>query len=132
MPNGCWRYLGTCSPNGYIPIASIKGKTKNVAGLFLTHIKGIEQPWGTQVCHKCSTKACVNPDHVRFDTAMANAIDTVKDGNHNSQKLSLADVRRIRVLLQKGFEQKKIAGMFSVSTYTISNIKLGKTWAWAK
>lgn len=45
-------------------------------------------------------------------------------------KLTIEDVRKIRYLLSKGFQQVKIARDYNVHIGTINKIHLGKTWSW--
>ncbi len=41
-----------------------------------------EQPPGTEVCHSCDNRACVNPFHMRWDTRQGNVDDMMARRGH--------------------------------------------------
>jgi hypothetical protein len=88
-----------------------------------------------RVLHKCDTDGrCVNIHHLYLGTQKQNAIDRVQDGNNKDRrKLTVPQVREIRVLLKGGtLTQIAIGKRYGVSRVTISDIKRGRRWAWLK
>ena len=90
-------------------------------------------PEGMQICHKCDTPSCVNPDHLFLGTGADNMADKTRKGRHRypvGSQISWAtlnenDVRAIRSDQRQG---RVLAREYGVSPATISNIKRGKGW----
>lgn len=90
-----------------------------------------------EASHSCGKghEACISPIHLDWKTTMQNQADRLVHGTHNRgernghAKLTEADVREILAL--KGVElQRKLAEKFGVSGQAISQIHIGKKWAW--
>jgi hypothetical protein len=61
-------------------------------------------------------------------TAKQNAIDAL--GHHRSRKLTVEQVKEIKILLREGkMTNREIAPLYSISEITISNIKTGRKWS---
>jgi hypothetical protein len=92
------------------------------------------KPGSLCVLHKCDTDGrCMNIHHLYLGTHKQNMIDMVLHGNEHNQKLTLAGVQEIRVLLAEGnLTQKAIAKQYGLSKQTISQVKLGTRWGWLK
>jgi len=84
--------------------------------------------------HSCDTPRCVNPNHLSEGTHADNMRDKVERQRqpYGEQvwlaKLTDNDVRQIRQLLQSGMKQTEVAKLFPVSSITIGQIHLKKTW----
>lgn len=91
-------------------------------------------PEGLVVRHKCSTRRCVNPEHLELGTHAENMRDKLRDGTslpgeHNpGAKLTEADVRLMREMRGQGHLLRELAGFFGVSESTVSNVCAGKRW----
>lgn len=84
------------------------------------------------VCrHTCGNGhlGCVNPRHIILGTQQQNCQDTVMHGRCRLCKLTVDEVREIKVRLRRGETRASIASDFDVSDAAISNISTGKTWA---
>lgn len=89
-------------------------------------------PEGMQVCHKCDTPACVNPQHLFLGTPSENMLDMTRKGRHprtkrSHHKLTLASARSIRRLAADGVSKVKLAKQFNVSRSTVLQIVRGDT-----
>lgn len=91
-----------------------------------------------EAAHNCGNgnMGCVTPGHLRWDTRLGNAADTLIHGTRNrgeingAAKLTKEDVQEIRRLRSLGVFQRDLAEKFSVSIHAIVNIDRGRTWAW--
>lgn len=75
---GCWLWTGAAYANGY-------GQVSIGAHRFRAHRASFAVKWGEapdhlQVCHKCDTPSCINPDHLFVGTASENMQDMVRKG----------------------------------------------------
>jgi hypothetical protein len=79
-PNsGCLLWLGTVSKtSGYGNYALKKYRTSAHRASYIL-FKG-EIPDGTEVCHTCDVKLCVNPDHLFIGSRMDNQQDMADKG----------------------------------------------------
>lgn len=71
---GCWIWLGAWDSCGYGKIASSGRNSIGTHRLFYAYYKG-PIPDGLQVCHKCDTPSCCNPDHLFIGSVSDNAVD---------------------------------------------------------
>ena len=92
-------------------------------------------PKGLLVCHTCDNPACCNVAHMFLGTTKDNAQDSVKKGRsllgekNPAHRLTTLEVQQIRRLYSDGtYSYRQIAAMFAVSSSTIYDIKVGKTW----
>ena len=95
-------------------------------------------PEGMNICHRCDTPTCVNPDHMFIGTQKDNMQDCAQKGrmDHRGEKNSFAildedDIRAIRALRGKK-TQEEIAKMFGTARGNIANIMTGHSWAHVK
>ncbi|PXV54182.1 HNH endonuclease [Dyella jiangningensis] len=71
---GCWLWLGARDPDGYGKLGIHGRNMIRAHRLFYAFHKG-PIPVGMQVCHKCDTPLCVNPDHLFLGSNTDNAVD---------------------------------------------------------
>ena len=89
-------------------------------------------PEGKEVCHNDGNPANNRLDNLRYDTRGENIIDDLKRGTRSKAKFRAEDVRRIKRLLVEGKTGAAIARQFGVKPRLISDIKMGRTYAWVK
>jgi hypothetical protein len=138
-PNsGCWLWLGGLQH--YDKQASYGGLSfqgKSIAA----HRASFEVfkhpvPAGKEVCHSCDNPFCINPEHLFVGTHLENMQDrdkkkrrtAVKGEKNNLAKLTAEQVLEIRVLLEKGIPQQKIAEQFNIVQTAVSLIKNRHNW----
>ena len=87
-----------------------------------------EIPEGLHVLHRCDNPPCVNPRHLFAGTVADNAQDRDSKGRSGLEKLTGAEVLRIRDRLAGGASQQTVAGEFGVCQKTISNVYTHSTY----
>jgi DNA-binding transcriptional regulator YdaS (Cro superfamily) len=129
--NGCILWTGYRQPNGYgwINIGQFHIAAHRAALI----VSGVEVPDGSDVCHRCDVRPCINPDHLYSGTRRQNMADCTARGRHNKPsgethwcaKLSALDVARARRAVQAGISQSEVARQLGVHHSTISRIARG-------
>ena len=135
-PNsGCWLWLGAIQRNGY-GVIRFGGSNRRAHRACWEVAHGVTLSRQIDVCHRCDTRSCVNPDHLFAGTRVENMQDCIRKGRFSpipvlsgeaspSARLSEADVLAIRA---DSRSQRVIAAAFGVDKGTIAHIKHRKTW----
>lgn len=124
--SGCHEWQAGLARGGYGKF-QFTGKAMQAHRVSYRLFRG-EIPEGLCVMHKCDNRLCVNPEHLVLGTLVDNIADMDLKGRRGTKsKLSEAQVKEIRDLLNSGLSQATVAAMFGVYQTTISRIKLGKT-----
>ena len=72
--NGCWRYTGRLSQNGY---ARFSVNNREVFGHRVTYAIAYKEPV-QMLDHICEVKSCINPKHLREVTSRENSLYSKK------------------------------------------------------
>lgn len=132
--NGCWEWNRIIRGVSGYGIFVINQKTYYAHRIsYLLHFGEILE--NMDICHKCDNKKCVNPNHLFIGTRKDNMIDCVKKGRNficsgeksGCSKLKNNDVEFIRNNC-KILKTKELARKYNVSTKTIRDVILMKTW----
>lgn len=84
--DGCWRWTGATSPDGYG-----KWRDRGTRKILSAHRLMYEMevgpiPPGMVVMHTCDCPPCVNPAHLRVGTQQDNLRDMASKGRHRHHK----------------------------------------------
>lgn len=133
----CWMWNRRLNSSGYGTIREPgRGGRMLLAhrASFQLHIGPI--PEGLCVCHRCDVRACVNPEHLFLGTNLDNVKDRDAKGrcrsgaphgeSNGNAKLNSMDALAIKSDTRT---HKAIAADYGISRSTVTNIKLGLTWA---
>lgn len=122
----CWLWTGWLTAKGYghFTTQTPAGKIASRVSWFL-HNGQI--PKGLNVCHKCDTPACVNPDHLFLGTQAENMLDARLKGR-TWAKLTDEQVREILRKFEAGGTKKGLAREYGVHEKTIKRITDGEWW----
>lgn len=134
--SGCWLWTGKVGPSGYGEIRRKRGDPNSKAHRVSYELHKGPIPEGMCVCHTCDVRLCVNPDHLWLGTNADNVADKMRKGrhrtgpqhgSHNPQaKLTEAQARAIKADPRV---QTKIAADYGISQCAVSDIKVGRRWA---
>ncbi len=97
----------------------------------LEHKLGRPIKEGLQACHSCHNKRCVNPDHLREDTAKNNIADRQRAMRHaygekvGNSKLKEFQVREIKYDKRP---EKILAEIYGISANVVGEIRRGRIW----
>ena len=121
----CWLWTGNCNKDGYGRFG-YEGKIWRTHRLMYLHCNGELPEYPLEVCHKCKSKNCCNPEHLEAGTKSKNlGIDKHRDGTMPT-KLTAAQVLEIRQRTDKS--QRELGLEYGVSKTNISEIILRKIW----
>ena len=133
--SGCWLWTASTS-RGYGQISAGHGASPHKAHRLSWRIHRGEIPEGMDICHKCDTPSCVNPDHLFVGTAADNIRDMDRKGRrvnnqskgeaHPMRKLSDDQVRAIRADTRS---QRAIGMAYGIHQTLVSLIKRRKNWS---
>ena len=133
----CWLWTGAITPKGYGHL-SVNGKMIYAHRASYTLYTG-PIPKGLFVLHKrhCTSRACVNPEHLYVGTEQDNADDRMAMGRHVAPKgeangraiLDADKVQDARRMILQGMGNREIAQRLGVGETTIHSIKRGRSWA---
>ena len=133
--NACWPWQGYINDKGY-GVACIR-KTRLSAHRVSYEVFIGPIPDGLHILHsqQCTTRACINPDHLRTGTNYENMQDRKNYGDqprgtkHYATHLTEDDIRNIRRLrIEKELSYEQIGVLYNINPATINNIIYGFTW----
>lgn len=144
-PDACWLWTGSFFDSGYgqfAQTAKINRRAHRVA--YELAIGPI--PDGLNVLHSCDNRPCCNPSHLFIGTQLDNMADMTAKGRqgmrghfaperrprgerHHNSRLTLADVRAIRLAYASGHRtQQSLANEYGVTRGNIGHIVRGVAW----
>lgn len=130
--NKCWEFSGNITKKGYGAFVH-KGVTVSAHRISWLLFNGGGFT-ALNVLHKCDNRKCFNPEHLFLGTIQENNQDRDKKNrqskgeSHPKSKLSIEDVKEIKVLISKGTKISHIAKKYGVHFSTIYYIVNGITW----
>jgi len=141
--SGCWLWIAGLGYNGYGQFGHM-GKCIR-AHRFSWELAHGEIPPGMNVCHKCDTRSCVNPDHLFLGTAEENIADKVRkgrqakgrslalaQGNHKRfgelSPVSVLKSEQVIAIRSDPRTNAEVARAYGVGESTIRSIRIRQTW----
>jgi hypothetical protein len=131
--SGCHLFLGQLTANGYGRFM-VNGKRQTTHRYAWALANG-PIPFGMNVCHKCDTPSCVNPNHLFLGTTRDNARDKVVKNRHYHGRRAAIDRSSINdeqamEIFNSTEMHKNLIAKYGVSKMLIHRIKTKKSWAW--
>lgn len=112
LPNGCWKYMGALTQDGY-------GRHKRT----YERAKGVKVPKGICLDHLCRNRYCVNPDHLEPVTPSENKR---RGAGVKLDKESVSEIISLKAL---GIKQRDLAKMYNVHQCNVSRIINQLRWS---
>lgn len=136
LNTGCWLWAGGLDGQGYGRIG-IGRKCFATHRITYAEFKG--DPTGLNVCHKCDTPACCNPDHLFLGTQADNLADMSAKGRHGhgdlrgdahpNSLLTRGAVEAIRRLAaNSNLTQTEIGARYGVTQTCVSDVVTRRSW----
>lgn len=113
--------------DGY-PRAYYKGNVNGKVHRIVWELYNKRSAKGYLIRHLCGNPKCINPEHLAIGTPKDNTFDSIVHGTLARAKLTVDDVKAIKVLISKNVATKEIAALFNVSSRTINSIQNNQTW----
>jgi hypothetical protein len=122
-PNsGCWLWDGAWMSGGYGNV-KVKGRAMTAHRLAFQLAGGDGEE--RDICHRCDTPSCCNPDHLFAATHQENMRDALQKQRWRNLKLTAKQALNIRADTRSA---REIAVDYGVVDDTVRNIKSGHTW----
>lgn len=134
-PDDCWPWTASTNQDGYGKM--VKGGRSQGAHRISWEIANRRRPDG-DVLHSCDNSRCVNPRHLTVGTHCQNMRDAAERGRFWGGRIGERNVRAklseedaveiVRAGPSSPREIEVLADRFAVSTSTIRDISVGRTW----
>lgn len=129
----CIEWPFSKTPKGY-SWATVEG-VQNHGHRWMCLLAHGEPPFPeAEVCHSCPKKDCVNPNHIRWDTRLANMADQYGQGTRvrgtKIHKAVLSETQVLAIYADKRTNWAQIARDYPCGPMAVACIKDGRTWSW--
>ena len=133
--SGCWLWLRGISTQGYGCVAGGNGIRRYAHRVAYEQFVGPIGE-GLEVCHKCDTPSCCNPEHLFLGTHKENMQDSSRKGRARNRPFYGLDhpraaltADRLAIIRQSSKSPKELANEFGCNVETIRRAKRGDTYA---
>jgi hypothetical protein len=122
----CWPWQGAITSVGYgililLPDVWVLAHRASYA---MTHGSAAE---GSNICHRCDNRCCVNPDHLFEGSPKDNSMDMAKKFRGRA-KLTADQVRQLRRMHTEGVPYRRIANHFHLASTTVHKIATRRSY----
>lgn len=129
----CIEWPFSTTPKGY-SWATVDG-VQNHGHRWMCLLAHGEPPFpDAEVCHSCPNKACVNPNHLRWDTRLANMADQYEQGTRvrgtKIYRAVLSEQQVLAIYADPRTCYVSIANDYPCGAQAVAAIKAGKNWSW--
>ena len=121
----CWVWTGSHKGRRY---GSIRVADKNESAHRVAWFLATGKWPNPFALHKCDNTFCVRFSHLFEGDQTANMKDMARKERCSNTKLTMEDVKSIRIALNSGTSPTQIAHKYKVTRAVVSDIKVGKTW----
>ena len=132
LNSGCWLWTSSLGSKGYGRIGIGRGRTFSAHRFsFESHKAPI--PPGLVVCHRCDTRACVNPSHLFAATQAANVADCAAKGRHRplrgeAKPNAILTPEAVAEIQATHGPRSELAAKHGVTVHTITAIRGRRIW----
>ncbi len=129
--SGCWLWTASCHDRGYGLFYTgrnlKKGKMEFAHRVSYELYKGTRPAANEEVCHRCDTPCCVNPDHLFLGSHRDNMVDMVEKNRFVAagQKVNEDEMLIAINMRECGYSMKDIATALNISSSHASRISRG-------
>ncbi|QLB38224.1 HNH endonuclease [Sulfitobacter phage phiGT1] len=128
--SGCWIWTAAKDQSGYGHFGVGAAKSRKAHRVSYEIYVGVI-PRGLQVCHKCDTPSCVNPNHLFLGSLQDNmddraAKDRTARGEKNGKAVITAEIAEY--IRNSKMSERAIAREIGVHRGTVNAVRSGRTW----
>lgn len=119
----CMEWTRCLNTDGY-PRSVWKGSSNGKVHRIVAELSGQDID-GKVVRHTCHNTKCINPDHLLTGTPADNIRD-MDEADRRYRTILDDKIKTVRMLLDGGMKQKRIAEVVGIDPRRVSDIKTGK------
>lgn len=124
----CWEWHGPIDKDGYGYITKANINIKAHRAAYEDAVGPIQD--GKLVCHSCDNRKCCNPDHLWVGSSFDNTLDMLT--KVRNKKVIKVNPEKVKDIRNDPRGNAAVARIYKISTSTVRNIRLRKSWKWVE